>query len=364
MSNLAKIYISGPITKGDQEHNFSQAAVAQHHLMKLGAAPLNPMLSMKLPSHDQHSHETWIATDLAWVKHADAVYRLPGESVGADQETAFAEARNIPVFHSLDKLEQFIANHKQKQAREFIPVIGLHGYPGAGKDAAAKVLLDAGWARVSFADPVREGLLALNPWICLRAASLRAPAKFMKLKTLVAKIGWTLAKKFTDVREGLQKYGTEAGREIHHQDCWLAIARREINRQMFCEKAKGIIITDVRFPNEVRLVVNEFNGMIVEIQRPGVGPVNSHKSEMKIDVNGGTIVNDGTVEQLHMKLLAHVAAKLFCNRAASSPASASRPSPLVILDEAYGMPEYAFCRCELLAAPISAAAWSKKLPSN
>lgn len=36
------------------------------------------------------------------LQHCDAVLRLPGDSRGADQDVAIAEARGIPVYHSLE----------------------------------------------------------------------------------------------------------------------------------------------------------------------------------------------------------------------------------------------------------------------
>jgi hypothetical protein len=38
------------------------------------------------------------------LQHCDAVLRLPGESRGADQDVAIAEARGIPVYRSLDEI--------------------------------------------------------------------------------------------------------------------------------------------------------------------------------------------------------------------------------------------------------------------
>jgi hypothetical protein len=38
------------------------------------------------------------------LQRCDAVLRLPGESRGADQDVAIAEARGIPVYHSLDEI--------------------------------------------------------------------------------------------------------------------------------------------------------------------------------------------------------------------------------------------------------------------
>ena len=34
--------------------------------------------------------------------HCDAVLRLPGESVGADQDVAIAEQRGLPVYHRIE----------------------------------------------------------------------------------------------------------------------------------------------------------------------------------------------------------------------------------------------------------------------
>lgn len=101
---MLRVYISGPITKGDRIHNFAQAASAQRQLMNYGFATLNPMLSMMHPAADQIDYEKWLAGDLAWIEVADAVLRLPGESVGADRECGFAADNGVPVFHSIGEL--------------------------------------------------------------------------------------------------------------------------------------------------------------------------------------------------------------------------------------------------------------------
>lgn len=99
-----KIYIAGPISKGDRDLNFSQAAEAQERLMALGFAPLNPMLSMKHPNAFDIPWKLWMACDYPWVLCADAILRLPGESQGADVEVALASQHGIPVFTSIETL--------------------------------------------------------------------------------------------------------------------------------------------------------------------------------------------------------------------------------------------------------------------
>ena len=93
-----RVYISGPITMGDREHNFQQAADLHRRLLLCGLAPLNPMLSMKLPGAFEIPHRTWIDGDLPWVECAEAVFRLPGASMGADEEVEYAKDLGIPIF--------------------------------------------------------------------------------------------------------------------------------------------------------------------------------------------------------------------------------------------------------------------------
>jgi hypothetical protein len=117
-----RVYIAGPISKGDLAHNLNQATAAFVALAKAGIAPLCPHWSAfsspcspipgtnavaavgTVHGNDRMSHADWMAVDLPWVEVADAVLRLPGESSGADREVAHAEARGIPVFTDLDAL--------------------------------------------------------------------------------------------------------------------------------------------------------------------------------------------------------------------------------------------------------------------
>lgn len=97
-----KVYISGPVTLGDREKNFQQAAEAHIELLRLGFAPLNPILTMRLPGCWDIPWETWLEADLPWVVSADAVLRLPGPSRGADMECSFATELGIPVYDSIE----------------------------------------------------------------------------------------------------------------------------------------------------------------------------------------------------------------------------------------------------------------------
>lgn len=179
-------------------------------------------------------------------------------------------------------------------------VIGLMGCAQVGKDTSAAGLTSRNYRRVSFADGLREFALAIDPIVNIPAA--------YRLSELVDAVGWTEAKKHDEVRRLLQVIGTNAGREIISENVWVDIAGGKVIDAL--EDGYGVVLTDVRFENEVSFV-REFGGIIVRITRPGVGPVNGHISETAIDdiEPDFTIINDGTEEELQAKLVA-IAASL------------------------------------------------------
>ncbi len=123
MSRL-RCYISGPISKGDLAHNINQATDAFMKLANAGLAPFNPMLSCfsggcrtvdvdgwievrakaTVGDTSELSHADWLHIDLPWVAVSDVLFRLPGDSVGADMEVLHAHQLGIPVFDDSDKL--------------------------------------------------------------------------------------------------------------------------------------------------------------------------------------------------------------------------------------------------------------------
>lgn len=123
-----RIYIAGPISKGDLAHNVNQATEAFIALAKAGLAPLCPQWSVYAKPAIREpvgwsagaeskvwceatseggsgmTHTDWLDVDLAWVAVADAVLRLPGESKGGDAEVWFARSRLIPAFGTVKEV--------------------------------------------------------------------------------------------------------------------------------------------------------------------------------------------------------------------------------------------------------------------
>lgn len=128
---LPRVYIAGPISKGDLAENIDKASDAYFELQKYGFAPLCPhwscygagatnisqggKLSVWAKARACHTiaHHEWVDIDLSWVEASNAVLRLPGDSVGADREVVHAVSLGIPVFHSIPDLAKYFGVEKR-----------------------------------------------------------------------------------------------------------------------------------------------------------------------------------------------------------------------------------------------------------
>jgi hypothetical protein len=153
-------------------------------------------------------------------------------------------------------------------------LIGLAGYAGAGKDCAAEALITAGWERRAFADP---------------------------LKDIARDLGWNGEKDDTG-RRFLQNLGSSVRAHLGAH-VWIDATLDDIDPAQ-----DRIVVTDVRYPNEAA-AIRQLGGLIVRIERPGVGPANDHPSEHALDrwPYDFQILNAGTVADLHAEILELVA---------------------------------------------------------
>jgi hypothetical protein len=170
-------------------------------------------------------------------------------------------------------------------------LVGLHGYPGTGKDAIAKILAEYGYERRAFADVLRNALYILNPIV--RCDSY---GREFRVKDIVDEIGWEEAKRSLDgeIRRMLQVLGTEVGRELISQDVWVNAAFKNLNPE------KRYVFTDLRFENEHQALDKNL-ALLIKVERPGYGAVNDHRSEKPLpdrwfDVH---LNNNGDLNTLH-----------------------------------------------------------------
>lgn len=155
-------------------------------------------------------------------------------------------------------------------------LIGICGAAGHGKDTLAEGLakIDV-YAVYHFADPIKNALNAMFGW---------GPAHWNNRDWKEQKLDWLDA----SPRELAQTLGTEWGREIVHPSLWLKIAQQKWKRiggtAVVNTKsdgkiaAMGLIIPDVRFPNEAAWI-KEAGGILFKVHRPGVESVAQHASE-------------------------------------------------------------------------------------
>ena len=158
-------------------------------------------------------------------------------------------------------------------------LLGISGRKGSGKSTAAQVLLDAGWKRVKFADPLKNMLRVIG----LDDRHLEGDLKEVPCDLLGGKTP----------RWAMQSLGTEWGRKCIFPDFWMSLARREIALVM--GQGYSVVVDDVRFDNEADML-RELGGSILQIKR-GPAPEVTHESEKGVTPDF-TYENDKTVEHL------------------------------------------------------------------
>lgn len=109
-------------------------------------------------------------------------------------------------------------------------------------------------------------------------------------------------------REVLQRYGTEAHRDVFGSDFWIDAvlpnpSAMNLGRGDY-DEWDILVVTDVRFPNEAEAIL-EAGGEIWHIIRPGIDDGDSHASEIPLTQTyiNKTIINDGTLEEFSQKVM-------------------------------------------------------------
>ena len=103
-----KVYVAGPISKGNIWKNIKMGIETSIELIRMGHAPYTPHLNFvqALFAPDIITWEQCLQLDEIWLAQCDCMFRIPGESKGADREEAYARAHGIPVYYTLAELEK------------------------------------------------------------------------------------------------------------------------------------------------------------------------------------------------------------------------------------------------------------------
>lgn len=144
-------------------------------------------------------------------------------------------------------------------------IVGLVGFAGVGKDTVGDILYGCGFKREAFAKPVKDATAVIFGWdrgrLEGRTLEDRAwreiPDEFWS-----SKFGYP----FTP-RMALQKMGTEVGRDTYHANLWVDAMQKRLGKI----STNHVVITDARFPNEIKLI-NDLGGNVIRIKR-GPDPI-------------------------------------------------------------------------------------------
>jgi hypothetical protein len=140
-------------------------------------------------------------------------------------------------------------------------IIGFCGFIGSGKDTAADYLVNFHeFRRDSFANTLKDAVAAVFGWdrVLLEGKTKEAREWREQVDTWWAE---RLNMPHLTPRWILQWWGTEVCRTGFHDDMWIASLENKLRKT-----ADDIVISDVRFPNEIKAIRNA-GGRIFWIQR-------------------------------------------------------------------------------------------------
>jgi hypothetical protein len=138
-------------------------------------------------------------------------------------------------------------------------LIGVCGLIGSGKDTIAGTLVGIGWTRYSMAKPLKDMTAALFNWPRDMVEGDTAESRAWREQ----RDDWwseRLAREITP-RSVLQYMGTEVMRQNFHDDIWVACMEK-----FYAENGPHIVISDVRFPNEIA-AIRRLGGEIWHVHR-------------------------------------------------------------------------------------------------
>jgi hypothetical protein len=198
-------------------------------------------------------------------------------------------------------------------------IVGIAGFIGSGKDTIADYLITfKGFKRMSYAGPLKDAVAAIFNW---DRELLEGTTHYSREWRDTVDAWWAERLNIPNLtpRFVLQQWGTEVGRRAFHDDIWIASIENKLRTIK-----DNIVISDCRFPNELRSIKNA-GGITIRVNR-GPNPewydaalqynrgnkhaksileeYSIHASEYSsVGLNYDYYVdNSGTVDELHRKI--------------------------------------------------------------
>ena len=139
-------------------------------------------------------------------------------------------------------------------------IIGLIGLINSGKGTVGSMLIEQGFQHESFANSLKDATASIFNW---DRAMLEGDTSASRAQRETVDEWWNERLQIPDFtpRVALQILGTDILRNHFHADIWVLSMEARIK-----DAKQNVVITDVRFPNEVRSI-RELGGKIVRIKR-------------------------------------------------------------------------------------------------
>ena len=155
-----------------------------------------------------------------------------------------------------------------------IPIIGLHGPIGSGKDTLASMLTASGFRALKHATPLYTMAHALDP-------------VFMPGMAHKDKDGYVLNNASLGTRRNfLEKLGTEFCRDMINGDFFSILMQETILDSVANAPSLAIVISDVRFENEAT-TIRKLGGHIVHLKPDWDCPRTGHASDAGLEFKVG-----------------------------------------------------------------------------
>jgi hypothetical protein len=139
-------------------------------------------------------------------------------------------------------------------------IVGFVGLIGAGKDTAADYLVNFhGFRRDSFANTLKDAVACVFGWDRTLLEGRTTQAREWREQ----RDDWWSDRLGMEItpRKILQYWGTEVCRAGFHDDIWIASLENKMRKTR-----DNIVISDVRFPNEIKAIHNA-GGTVIRVKR-------------------------------------------------------------------------------------------------
>jgi hypothetical protein len=137
-------------------------------------------------------------------------------------------------------------------------IVGILGFAGSGKDTVGSMLIEAGYEKASFASTLKDAVSIIFNWDReMLEGSTKESREWRERpdEYWSRHLGYNVTPRLI-----LQRFGTEAGRNVLGENIWVYSLLRSLDSN------KKYVITDVRFPNEISMI-KSVGGTLIRVKR-------------------------------------------------------------------------------------------------